>query len=122
MKHKFLATALLIFPALLCFAALIGLDGKWQGNITLPDGNTYPVTYEFTVNSGQLSGKASAEGSAKTLTEGKVNGADFSFSITDDDGQPIPHSGKYYTEGDSIALLVTYQGSKLHGSLKRAKN
>ena len=122
MKGKLLATSLLLFSAFICFAALADLAGKWQGNITLPDGNTYPVTYEFTINGSQLSGKATAEGSSKAINEGKINGTDFSFHLTDDDGQLIQHSGKYYAEGDSIALTVTYQGSKLHGKLKRAKN
>ncbi|MBD2702333.1 hypothetical protein IC229_16915 [Spirosoma sp. BT702] len=122
MKRKFRVTALLIFSTFICFAALADLGGKWQGAITLPDGNTYPVTYEFTINGSQLTGKASAENSSKPINDGKINGTDLSFSITDDDNQPIPHSGKYYADGDSISLNVTYQGSKLHGTLKRAKN
>ncbi|UFH56959.1 hypothetical protein [Spirosoma sp. KNUC1025] len=122
MKRKILVTTLLMSSALICFAALADLGGKWQGGISLPDGNTYPVTYEFTLNGSQLSGKATAEGPSKTISEGKVNGVDFSFSITDDDGQLIPHTGKYFAEGDSISLNVTYQGSKLHATLKRAKN
>ncbi len=122
MKKVTLTTVLMVCAILICFAAIAGLAGKWQGSIKLPDGNIYPVTYEFQVNGDQLTGTATAEGPPKTVAEGKTDGVNFSFSLTNDDGKPILHGGKYYAEGDSIALTVNYQGDILHGTLKRAKN
>jgi hypothetical protein len=121
MKRKIFTTATMICCAMICFAAaVVDLNGKWEGSIKLPDGNVYPVNYEFTVNGDQLTGTAKAQGSPQNITAGKINGADLTFSVTDDDGKPILHSGKYYAEGDSVALTVNYRGAILHTTLKRA--
>ena len=122
MKKLTLITTVIICAVSICMAAVFSLAGKWQGRIKMPDGNVYPVTYEFNVSGDQLTGTATAEGPAKTINEGKIKDTDFTFSLTDDDGKPILHSGKYYAEGDSIALTVNYQGAVLHGTLKRATN
>ena len=117
MKKLTSITAVIICAASIGMAAVFSLAGKWQGNIKLPDGNVYPVTYEFIVSGDQLTGTATAEGPAKTINEGKISDNDFTFSLTDDDGKPIPHSGKYYAEGDSIALTMNYQGAMLQGTV-----
>jgi hypothetical protein len=31
----------------------------------------------------------------------------------------IPHSGKYYAQGDSVSLNIDYNGTKFHTTLNR---
>ena len=121
MKKLTLTTTLIFCIAMACFAAFAGFAGKWQANIKLPDGNVYPIAYDFQVSGGKLTGTATAKGPAKTINDGKVNGNKISFSITDDDGKAITHEGKYYAEGDSISMDINYQGTMLHGTLTRVK-
>jgi hypothetical protein len=118
---KITLTATLICVVMACFASLSGLAGKWQGNVRLPDGNRYPANYEFQISDGQLTGTAIAEGPPKVITDVRIKGDDFSFSIADDDGSAIKHSGRYYEKGDSVSLNVTYQGTILHTTLTRTK-
>lgn len=120
MKRKLVITAALVGCFIICFAAVAGLSGTWKGSIKTPDGNVYPVTYIFNIQGDSLTGTAQAVGDPKTITEGKIMGSDFTFNVADDNGNPLPHSGKYYADGDSVSINVVYQGSTLHGSLKRA--
>ena len=120
---KITLTAMLIgCMAMAAFAAISGLTGKWLVSVKLPDGNVYSVTYEFKINGSQLTGTATAEGTPKTINDGKINGDDFTFSLADDNGSLIKHTGKYYAQGDSVSLNVDYQGTILHTTLARAKN
>ncbi|SEP40575.1 hypothetical protein [Mucilaginibacter sp. OK283] len=119
---KITLTATLVCVVMACLAAVSGLAGKWQGSVKLADGNTYPANYEFQISDGKLTGTATAEGPPKVITDTRINGNDFSFSIADDDGSAIKHSGKYYPQGDSVSLNVNYGGTILHTTLTRKKN
>jgi len=121
MKRKIVTTAALVCCFVVCFAAVLAdLNGKWIGSIKAPDGNYYPITYIINANGDKLTGSVQVEGDPKIINDGKINGADFTFAITVDDGKTIPHTGKYYADGDSIAMNIDYEGAKLHTTLKRA--
>jgi hypothetical protein len=120
MKTRAFTTTALVCCFMVCLAAIGGIAGKWTGSIKAPDGNDYPVTYVFNIDGDKVTGTAQAQGEPKPIDHIKLNGNDITFDINDDDGNPIPHSGKYYADGDSIAMTVTYQGTKLHTTLKRA--
>ena len=122
MKTKISLTCFLLCYIAVCFAAVSGLDGKWTGSVKLPEGNVYPLNYVFETKGDKLSGTAQAEGPPKTIIEGKINGTVFSFNIINDDGIGMPHTGKYYPEGDSVAITIKYAGNDLHVVLKRAAN
>jgi hypothetical protein len=120
MKRSFFTTAALLCCFIICAATLADINGKWTGAIKGPDGNDYQLNYVFNVSGDVLTGTAQAQGDPKTITECKINGADFSFNVKDDDDSPIPHSGKYYADGDSISMNIVYKGEKFHTTLKRA--
>jgi len=120
MKIKVFTTTALLCCFMICLAAVADLSGRWTGSIKAPDGVDYPLTYVFNISSGVLTGTAQAQGDPKTITDCKLNGNDFTFNIADDDGTSIPHTGKYYADGDSISMNVNYKGTKLHTTLKRA--
>lgn len=74
---KVTLTATLVGVAMACLAAISSLSGKWVGSVKLPDGNTYPVTYELQVNGTPLTGTATAERSPKPICDGKIDGDNF---------------------------------------------
>jgi hypothetical protein len=116
MKRKFFLTTLLVCFVAVCFAIIADLNGKWAGVIKTPDGNEIPVTYDFKVDGDKLTGTADSPNGQIPLDEGKINGNDFSFSVTVDN-QKYPHTGKYY--GDSTTVDIDFGGPKAHVLLKR---
>jgi hypothetical protein len=121
MKRKIVTSAALVCCFVVCLATVLaGVNGKWIGSIKAPDGKDYPITYTINVSGDKLTGSVEVTGDPKTINDGKITGTDFTFAITADDGKTIPHAGKYYADGDSIAMNVDYEGTKLHTTLKRA--
>lgn len=105
---------------LVCLAMIADLNGKWSGVFNAPDGNQYPLTYSFKLDSGKLSGTLDAAGMTTPIDSGVVKNDSVSFSVTVQ-GVTYDHKGKYYTAGDSIGLDVSFEGGKSHLQLKRAQ-
>ncbi len=120
MKRKILSvTTLLICSAMICFAVIVDLTGKWTGMLKTPDGAEFPLTYTFKVDGTTLTGALQGQQGDIPITEGKVNGNDFSFKL-DFNGTPIVNTGKYYV--DSIGIDAEVNGTKFHTMLKRVPN
>ena len=120
MKRKMLIALALMCSAMVGLAAVFAdVNGKWTGTLNGPDGNPIDVTYTLKVDGDKLTGEASAQNLTLKLDNGKINGDDFKFSITNPEGVTIPHVGKYIAQGDSISMNVDYQGFKMHSTLKR---
>jgi len=119
MRVKLLTT---ILAACFAIALLPGnLPGKWQGSLLLPDGQNVQVTYTINVDGNKVTGLAETFGHSLKIDEGKINGNDFTFSITNNNNIIIPHTGKYYPDGDSVSMNMDYGGTKFHTTLKRVK-
>jgi hypothetical protein len=115
MKRKISMTVLLFAFVTVCFAAVVGLAGKWKGSLTDPNGNNHDFHLVFNTGDGdKLTGTAQAEGPPLTINNGKISGNNFTFSVTDDDGNVIPVDGKYIPTGDSISLNFTENGATFH--------
>jgi hypothetical protein len=111
MKRKIFTTALLAFCTLICLAAITDLTGKWKGVLKIGDGNEFPLTYTFKVDGENLTGSITSPQGEIPLSEGKINGSDFTFKI-DVNGTTIANTGKYY--GDSTVVNSDFNGQKLH--------
>lgn len=121
MKTKILITTALVCCFIVSIAAVIAdVNGKWAGAIAGPDGNNIDLNYVFKIDGDKLTGTAEAQGVELKLDSGKISGTDFKFSITNPEGVVIPHAGKYFANGDSISMNITYQDMKFHSTLKRA--
>ena len=105
--------------ATVCFAAITDLSGKWTGSIATPDGNQLQLNYVFKVEGNMLSGTGQGDGNPAEIKEGKVSGDSITFKVYDDNGEVIPHKGKYYAQGDSISMNIEAHGNKFHATLKR---
>jgi len=120
MKTKFFSIAILLMcSAMICFAVYADLTGKWTGNVKGPDGADFPLTYLFKADGNKLTGSLQSPQGELPISEGKINGADFSFTL-DFNGTPISNVGKYY--GDSIGVDAIIGGNKYHTKLLRAAN
>lgn len=118
MKKKALATlALMLCGAMICLAVVADLTGKWTGSLKTANGD-FPLSFTFAVDGDNLTGSAANKEGSIPITDGKINGNDFSFGLTYN-GTALKNTGKYY--GDSITVDIDYNGTILHGSLKRDK-
>src|SRR5258708_30920361 len=115
MKRKITIAA----ASLCCFAFYLatditGINGTWRGIVRV-DGGDYTLNYNFKIDGNNLTGSSyQDQDEPKDINPGKVNGTDFTFSFSNRDGETFPQAGKYYAEGDSIALSIDYEGTKLH--------
>lgn len=116
MRKKFLTTALLVVACVVvCLAIAADLNGKWGGSIKTPQGD-FPVKYTFKVDGDKLTGSVDSDQGSLPISDGKINGADFTFSL-DLNGTAIKSVGKYY--GDSVVINSDFNGMALKGVLKR---
>jgi hypothetical protein len=118
MKKIFTTTALLCC-FVVCFAIIADMTGKWTGSIKTPDGNEFPLTYVLKVDGNNLTGTATSPQGDVAISNGKVTGTDFSFSL-DVNGTDVKHTGKYYADADTAGLDIDFNGMKFHTTLKRA--
>jgi hypothetical protein len=118
MKRKFFTTAtLLVCSVIICLAAIIDLTGKWSGSLKIPSGEEFPLTYTFKADGAQLTGNVQSPQGELPITDGKIDGDNFTFKVSLN-GSDIINTGKYY--GDSVSMNIEYNGTKLHSTLKRA--
>ena len=120
MKRKAFVTTALVCCFMICLAAIADVNGKWAGTFKAPDGNDVDLVYTIKIDGDKLTGEATAQGVTLKLDSGKVTGTDFKFSVTNPEGVNIPHTGKYFAQGDSISMNADYQGFKMHSTLKRS--
>ncbi|HVW15230.1 MAG TPA: hypothetical protein VHB54_15470 [Mucilaginibacter sp.] len=120
MKRSVLIAAALVSCFVVCMAATFAdISGKWTGPITLPDGNQLQLNYTFKLQGDTLTGTGQGDGNPAEIKEGKVTGNDITFKVYDDNGEVVPHNGKYYPDGDSISMNIEAHGNKFHATLKR---
>ena len=117
MKKKIFTTAALLCIFGAAFAYFAGIDGKWAGTLTAPDGNEYPLNYTLKTDNGKLTGTGQSPQGPVDIADGITKGDSLSFSI-DVHGVKVLNTGKYFATGDSISLTVDYQGFKMHSTLK----
>lgn len=117
MKRKILMIALLACSFAVCLAAVADLNGKWKGVLKFGD-MELPLTYTFQVDGENLTGVVSSERGDLPISEGKITGSDFTFSL-DIGGNLMPQTGKFY--GDSTVITSEFNGQKTHLKLTRAE-
>ena len=90
-----------------------------MGSLKDPDGNDHQLHLVFKVDGDKLTGTAQGGSDPLPIEEGKVNGNDFTFKVTDSQGTVIPVNGKYIAEGDSVSINFEENSTKMHVTLKR---
>jgi cytochrome c biogenesis protein ResB len=119
MKKMFFLSAILLCSVAVCLATTMSLNGAWYGTLKTDDGTEYPLQYKFKVDGDKLTGTAKGPHGDLPILDGKINGNDFSFSVTLEK-MYLEHSGKIYP--DSISLNIEAGDNKAHTVLKRGDN
>ncbi len=119
MKRKIFTTTALLCCFVVCFAYVAtDVSGKWIGSIKGQDGNNFDLNYNFKVDGDKLTGSVTSPQGETAITDGKVNGSDFSFTVSVN-GNDIKNVGKYYAAADSAGIDVDFGGNNFHIPLKR---
>src|SRR4051812_18805451 len=120
MKKIFTTTSLFLCGVAICLAAIAAdLTGKWVGSVKGPDGDSeFALTYNLKQEGNVLTGNLSSQMGEIPITEGKIDGNNFTFKISFND-MPITNKGKFY--GDSITVDSDFGGQAMHIRLKRSK-
>lgn len=107
---KLLTTLIALF-AFTAFAA--DVSGTWKGTAEM-QGNTIERTFVFKVDGAKLTGETTSEMMGKsTITDGKVDGENLSFSITvkfQDNEMKLNYKGK--VSGDTLKFDVEGVGGQ----------
>jgi hypothetical protein len=94
------------------------IDGKWMAKMSSPDGEMEMV-FNFKVDGETLTGTVESPMGAINITNGKVNGDDFSFDV-DVNGMSMHHVCK--KSGDTITLKVAgFDGNDMEMILTKVK-
>ena len=94
------------------------IDGKWLGKVEGPQGEM-ELTFTFKVVGDTLTGTNSSPMGEIELTNGVVNGNDFSFDI-DMGGMTISHKCKYFDD-DTIEVRMNVMDQDMVMKLARVK-
>ena len=92
------------------------INGKWIGKVSGPQGDM-ELTFTFNVDGDKLIGTDSSSIGVIELTNGIVNGNDFSFDI-DLQGMKISHKCKYLAE-DTIDVIANVMEQEMDMKLTR---
>ena len=116
MKKMFFLSALLLCSLAVCLATTIKLNGGWLGTLKTDDGTEYPLEYHFIVDGDKLTGTAKGPEGDLPITDGKIVGNHFTFSVTLENIY-LAHNGKIYP--DSLSLDIASGDKSAHTVLKR---
>jgi hypothetical protein len=92
------------------------INGKWIGKVSGPQGD-FELTFTFKVDGDSLKGTNSSAMGEAELTNGVVNGNDFSFDV-DAQGMTISHKCKYLDD-DTIEVKVNINDQEMVMKLTR---
>jgi hypothetical protein len=114
------ALAALVLLAVPAFAA--DVDGKWSGSMQTPMGDI-PVGFSFKADGATLTGSTTGpDGAPVAIKDGKVDGANISFTITFDfGGMPFTLAYKGVVSADTIKFTGDAGGMPFELTVKKDK-
>ncbi len=98
--------------------AAVNIDGRWQGEMGSPDMGTMVLIFNFKVDGEDLIGTVESDMGEMVISNGKVNGAEFSFDV-DAGGMVISHQCTY--ADDTITMTVPGFGDNSEVILERVQ-
>ena len=107
MKKTLSLTILVLMLVFTAKAIDSGLNGSWNADVPRGNGRIIPTVFSFDVDGTTLSGSVHALDQDFSLTDGKANGDEISFTVAGATGE---FSGKL--EGDEIKMKVKYDGGE----------
>lgn len=115
----FAGAAALLLLTVSAFAA--DVDGKWAGSMSTPMGDV-PVGFTFKADGAKLTGTTMGpDGMDVAIKDGKIDGANISFSITFDfGGMPITLEYKGVVSAAEIKFNIDVAGMPFEVTVKKA--
>jgi hypothetical protein len=96
--------SMMVVASLSLVALAADLNGRWEGKLTGPGGGEeMTIAITFKVDGEKLTGSMEGPMGTVPISNGKIAGDDFSFTI-DFDGNAMLHKGKI--TGDTIKITV----------------
>ncbi|MGH9407511.1 MAG: glycoside hydrolase [Terriglobia bacterium] len=92
------------------------LNGRWEGTFNTPNGDIQ-LAFNFKVDGSALTGTVETPNGDTPISDGKVNGDQFSFTVKVGDNN-ITHTGSI--SGDTIKMKVQGPWGTSDVTLKRA--
>lgn len=108
--------------ALLAASALAAdVDGKWSGTMSTPMGDV-PVAFTFKADGATLNGSTTGpDGMEVKIADGKVDGANVSFSVTFDfGGMPFTMNYKGVLASSEIKFTIDVLGMPMELTVKKS--
>ena len=107
MKKVLFAVALCALMSVAAMAA--DLNGAWLVKVETPNG-VRESTYTFKVDGAKLTGKVATQRGDSEIKDGKVDGANFEFSVERPGREGATMTSKYKgkLDGDTITLSTTF--------------
>jgi hypothetical protein len=95
------AALLIVFSARPLIAAT-DITGTWVGDLSTPDGNTFPLKFNFKQDGSKFTGTVDGpQGDPLAISDGKIDGDKITFTVTFND-TVIHHEGTI--DGDQIKV------------------
>jgi hypothetical protein len=114
--------ALLAIIALLVATPVFAadIDGKWTGSVTTAGGE-FPVSFTLKADEKKLTGTTTGpDGSEIQIKDGKIDGANVSFSVTlDFGGMPFTVAYKGVLAADQIKVSADVMGQAMEFVVKK---
>lgn len=89
-------------------------NGRWVGTM----GGGFEITLNLQAEGNSLTGTVLTQMGESPISDGKINGNEFSFTVSLGDNT-IPYKGRI--DGDTLSLIVNFQGQDVEGTLTRAQ-
>jgi len=113
------ALAGLLLLAVSAFAA--DVDGKWEGTMATPMGDI-PIGFTLKADGAKLTGTTTGPDGDIAIKDGKIDGANISFTVTFDfGGMPFTLAYKGVVSADSIKFNGDAGGMPFEVVVKKAK-
>ena len=106
---------LLVALVLVASAFAADINGTWKSTIEF-NGESINVSYDFKVEGGKLTGNVTGPRGEYPITEGKVEGDEFSFAISTGDVD-VAYKGKI--AADHLNITVRFGDNTLETTAKR---
>jgi len=107
----------ILFAALMVIGLAAGIDGRWEGTFSSPNGDM-DLVFNFKTDGQNLTGTVDSQMGEMPISNGKIDGDEFSFDV-DAMGEAITHKGT--VNGDSIHMKVSSSFGEWELDLNRAK-
>lgn len=125
MKFRIVSFIFAVVLAAASVAWAADVNGKWVAQVPGRQGQTREQTFNFKVDGDKLTGTVSGMQGETSISDGKINGDEISFSQTFNmQGNSVKLLYKGKVSGDEIKFTRTREGSDQPGrefTAKRAK-